>query len=223
MTDFATARRKMVDCQVRPSDVTDLRVIDAMLQVPREAFAPEVLRAQAYLDAPLDLSPLIRAGSARAMMKPATLAVLLQAARIDATSKVLVAGCGTGYSAAVAAAISRHVHAVEPDADLAAFAQDAWEQCGCAVEGLHIGPIGEGDGAHAFYDVIVLDGAIETWPETLLRQLADGGRLVGVFADQTPARLLVVTRSGDDFGNRMIGTASEPRLPGFAKTPQFVF
>src|SRR5882724_5499560 len=99
MSGFSTARQKMVDGQVRPSDVTDLRIIDAMLAVPREAFVPQGQRALAYLDLDLDVS---EGGSMkRFLIKPALTAKMLQATEIKATDNVLVVGCATGYMAAV--------------------------------------------------------------------------------------------------------------------------
>src|ERR1700716_2686407 len=83
MCGFSTARQKMVDGQVRPSGVTDLRIIDAMLAVPREAFVPESQRALAYLDLDLDVS---EGGPVkRFLIKPAVIAKMLQAAEIKAT------------------------------------------------------------------------------------------------------------------------------------------
>ena len=80
MSGFATARQKMVDGQVRPSDVTDIRILDAMLAVPREAFVPENKQALAYLDLDLDVS---EGGAAkRFLIKPVVLAKMLQAAEI---------------------------------------------------------------------------------------------------------------------------------------------
>lgn len=95
MSDFSTARQKMVDGQVRPSDVTDLRIIDAMLAVPREEFVPASQRAMAYLDLDLEVAP------NRFLIKPVVLARMLQASDVKATDKVLVVGCPTGYAAAV--------------------------------------------------------------------------------------------------------------------------
>src|SRR5260221_14375661 len=107
MSDFSTARQNMVDCQVRPSDVTDLRIIDAMLAVPREVFVPERQRALAYLDLDLDVS---EGGSARRfLIKPAVVAKMLQAADIKSTDSVLVAGCATGYNAALVAKLAGQV------------------------------------------------------------------------------------------------------------------
>jgi protein-L-isoaspartate(D-aspartate) O-methyltransferase len=101
MSGFSTARQKMVDGQVRPSDVTDIRIIDAMLAVPRENFVPDNKRALAYLDLDLDVT---EAGSVgRFLIKPAVLAKMLQAAEIKSTDHVLVVGCASGYAAAVIA------------------------------------------------------------------------------------------------------------------------
>ena len=94
MSGFSTARQKMVDGQVRPSDVTDIRIIDAMLAVPRETFVPENKRALAYLDLDLDVS----AGGSGSLylIKPAVLGKMLLAAEIKETERVLVVGCGSG-------------------------------------------------------------------------------------------------------------------------------
>ena len=117
MSGFATARQKMVDGQVRPSDVTDIRILDAMLAVPREAFVPENKQALAYLDLDLDVS---EGGVApRFLIKPVVLAKMLQAAEIKETDRVLVVGCATGYAAAVIAQFAPQVTATESDSALA--------------------------------------------------------------------------------------------------------
>ena len=114
MSGFATARQKMVDGQVRPSDVTDIRILDAMLAVPREAFVPGNKQALAYLDLDLDVSE--DTSAARFLIKPAVLAKMLQAAEIRETDRVLVVGCATGYAAAVIARfVGPQVTATEGD------------------------------------------------------------------------------------------------------------
>jgi protein-L-isoaspartate(D-aspartate) O-methyltransferase len=194
MSDFAAARQKMVDGQVRPSDVTDLRIIEAMLQVPREAFVPERLRALAYLDLNLDL------GEARAvgcfLIKPAVLAKMLQAAEISETDRVLVVGSATGYCAAVVSKLAGRVQAIKST---------------------------NSDAADGLYDVIVLDGATEIVPNQLYRRLADGGRLVGVFGITYPQRAMIVTHSHGDFGTRALFDATVPVLPGLERPRAFVF
>lgn len=193
MSGFSTARQKMVDGQVRPSDVTDIRIIDAMLAVPRETFVPENKRALAYLDLDLDVG---EGSGRRFLIKPAVLAKMLQAADIKETDKVLVVGCDSGYAAAV----------------IAKFAGQVDDAAGA-----------DGDSAKAPFDVIVLNGATEIVPEKLYGQLRDGGRLVGVFAMSQPPRATIVTRSHSDFGNRALFDAAAPVLPGMERLPAFVF
>jgi protein-L-isoaspartate(D-aspartate) O-methyltransferase len=219
MSDFSTARQKMVDGQVRPSDVTDLRIIDAMLAVPREAFVPEHQRALAYLDLDLDVS---EAGSTkRFLIKPVVIAKMLQAAEISETDSVLVVGCG--YTAAVVAQLAGRVTATESDALLAAKASDVLAKLGFASVTVRTAAAGEGDEASAPYDVIVLAGATEIVPDRLYRQLKDGGRLVGVFAMSRPPRAMIVTHSHADFGDRALFDAAVPVLPGLERPPAFVF
>jgi protein-L-isoaspartate(D-aspartate) O-methyltransferase len=220
MPDFATARQKMVDGQVRPSDVTDIRIIEAMLEIPREAFVPESRRALAYLDLDLDVS---EGGAKRFLIKPAVLAKMLQAAEIGETDHVLVVGCATGYAAAVAAKLAGRVRATESDAALAAKAAGILARPGFGNVTVGTGAAADGDQSGAPYDVIVLAGATETIPDRLYRQLKEGGRLVGIFAMGRPARAVLVTHSHADFGERALFDATAPVLPGLERAPAFVF
>lgn len=219
MSGFATARQKMVDGQVRPSDVTDIRILDAMLAVPREAFVPGNKQPLAYLDLDLDVG---EGGSAgRFLLKPAVLAKMLQAADIKETDRVLVVGCATGYAAAVIARfVGPLVTATESDPALATKAKALLAGEKAIVR---TAAAADGDPADAPYDVIVLNGATEVVPERLYGQLRDGGRLVGVFAASQPARAMLVTRSHGDFGHRTLFDAAAPVLPGMERVPAFVF
>ena len=98
MTDFAAARRMMVDGQVRPSDITDPRIIAAMFELPRERFVSERRAGIAYLD--LDV-PVGDSEDSRRLLKPMVLAKLIQAAEISASDRVLDVGCASGYSSAL--------------------------------------------------------------------------------------------------------------------------
>ncbi|SHH23853.1 protein-L-isoaspartate O-methyltransferase family protein [Bradyrhizobium erythrophlei] len=221
MSGFATARQKMVDGQVRPNDVTDVRILDAMLAVPREAFVPPNQRALAYLDLDLDVS---EGGAARrVLIKPQVLAKMLQAAKIKQTDKVLVAGSAAGYAAAVVARLAGQVVATESDPAQVAKANDVLAQLGLANVTFKAAAVADGDPADAPFDVIVLDGATEVTPERLYGQLRNGGRLVGVFATTKPPRAMIVTHSHGDFGNRVLFDASVPVLPGLERLPAFVF
>jgi protein-L-isoaspartate(D-aspartate) O-methyltransferase len=231
MSGFTIARQKMVDGQVRPSDVTDIRIIDAMLAVPREAFVPLGQQAMAYLDIDLDVSAgpsetrLSETGLSekRYLIKPVVTAKMLQAAEIRDTDNVLVVGCATGYSAAIVAKLAAKVTATEGDASLAAKAKDVLAGLGFANVTVRAAAAAEGDAANAPYDVIMLNGATEVTPAGLYRQLKDGGRLVGVFAMMQPQRATLVTHSHGDFGTRALFDAAVPVLPGLGRLPAFIF
>jgi len=216
MTDFAAARRNMVDGQVRTADVTDLRIISAMLEVPREAFLPPAKAALAYLD--LDVP--VGDGSRR-LIKPMVLARLIQATDLSGTDRVLDVGCVTGYAAALLARLAGQVVALEQDAGLAQSARAALTPLpNVAVQS---GPLTAGWPQGGPYDAILLEGATELAPETLLRQLKDGGRLVCILGSGPSAKAMLYRRSGRDSGGRAIFDAAAPPLPGFVKPPEFAF
>jgi protein-L-isoaspartate(D-aspartate) O-methyltransferase len=175
MADYAQARRVMVDRQVRTADVTDLRIISALLEVPREVFVPAARRAIAYLD--LDVPVNVHG---RVLLKPMVFAKLLQAAGIGETDRVLDVGCATGYSAAVLAKLAGEVVALEEDAALARGAGETLAQAGATNLSVVSGALAAGWAERAPYDVIVLEGAADVVPDSLLSQLKDGGRLVAV-------------------------------------------
>lgn len=216
-SDSATARQRMVDGQVRTSDVTDQRVIEAMLTVPREPFVRDSRMAMSYLDLDLEV------GENRYLLKPVVVARLLQAAEIQPTDTVLVVGCASGYSVALAARLARQVRATDPDAALAARAKASLDGLGLTNASVSVAAPAAGDPAHAPYDVIVLEGATQVVPEQLYGQLKEGGRLVGVFATGDVQRAMLVMHSQNDFGSRILFDASARLLPGMQRTPEFVF
>ncbi len=217
MTDFSSARRHMVDGQVRTVDVTDLRVISAMLEVPRERFVPASATALAYLD----LEMVIGEGGSRRLLKPQVLAKLLSAADLTGTDRVLDVGCATGYSAALLAAIAGQVVALEQDAGLAKAAQTAL----ASLPNVSVvsGPLTAGWASGGPYDLILLEGAIEVEPQAFCAQLKEGGRLLCVLGSGPNAKAMLYRRSGDELGGRPVFDAAAPLLPGFAKAPVFAF
>jgi protein-L-isoaspartate(D-aspartate) O-methyltransferase len=221
MSDFATARRKMVDGQVRPSDVTDIRIIEAMLAVPRELFVPDAQRPLAYLDLDLEVSE--SHSSKRFLLRPAVTAKMLQAAGISDTDEVLVVGCASGYLAALAAKLARRVTATESDPSLAARAKACLESLGLGDIPVKTAAAAEGDSGNAPFDAIILNGATEIAPEGLYRQLKEGGRLVGAFGLTRPQRMMLVTASHGDFGHRALFDTEIPVLPGLERSAAFVF
>lgn len=219
MIDFAAQRTKMVESQIRTEDVTDRNVIAAMAAVPREKFVPERMAELAYIDQDLAIAGMGMGG--RFLMKPATLARLLQAASVAPTDHVLDVGCGLGYAAAVLARLAASVVALEEDAALAAGAR---KQLGdlANVEVVE-GRLEEGHKARAPYDLILVEGAVEVVPEALLGQLGEGGRLVAVVGYGRAASATVFTKADGDVGDRPAFDADVPPLPGFRRPRGFVF
>lgn len=215
MTDFAAARRHMVDGQVRPADVTDLRIISAMQEVPRERFAPAEVAGLAYLDLALPV------GGGRCLLKPMVLAKLIQAAEIAPDDSVLVVGCATGYTAAVLASLAGHVTALEQDIALLSAAPGKLTSYPNVT--VVQGPLAAGWQQGAPYDAILFEGATGIAPQAFCGQLAEGGRLVCVLGAGPGQKAMLYRRSGAELGGRPLFDAAAAVLPGFAKTPAFAF
>jgi protein-L-isoaspartate(D-aspartate) O-methyltransferase len=218
--DFATARRMMVDGQVRTSDVTNLQLISAMLDVPRERFVPAASADIAYLD--LDV-PVSERPMSRRLLKPMVLAKLIQAAEVRVTDRVLDVACATGYSSAILARLASEVVALEEDADLAAKARQILSEVAARNVTVVQGSLASGWPELAPFDVVVMNGRSEIVPQELCRQLRDRGRLVGVFGEGTAAKAMIYLSEAGDVSGRVLFDAAAPLLPGFAKPPAFVF
>lgn len=210
-----SARFNMVETQIRPANVTDQRVLAAMNAVAREKFVPRGAVALAYADVPVEVAP------GRYLLDPRSFAKLLQLAGVEAGDRVLDVGCATGYSSAVLARLSADVVALEQDADLVRAASQLLANPVGKVEVVQ-GALIEGVKDQAPYDVIFVNGAIEQVPDTLLSQLAEGGRLVTVLKDGQSRAWLFLKENGQ-VGKRPDFDADVPVLAGFKKAMGFVF
>jgi protein-L-isoaspartate(D-aspartate) O-methyltransferase len=222
MADFALQRKNMVDSQVRPSDITDRRIIRAMLDVPREAFCPAAVRATAYRDEMLAVND-HKGRRARYAVAPRVLALMIQALELEDSASVLEIGTATGYGAAVLSKIAARVIAVEADAELAIAARAALAANGAANVAVVDANLTDGHAAAAPYDAILINGCVQEVPRAVLDQLKDGGRLVAVMANDNIGRLNVWRRVGGTFDRRVVSDAAAPMLPGFEKPATFVF
>lgn len=220
MTDYAAARTIMVDTQIRTEGVVDHGIIRAMGEVPRERFVPAGARPFAYTDADILVK---EDGHHRRLMRPATLARLVQAADIAPSDFVLVVGCATGYAAALIASLATSVIALESDEGLAAEASATLMDLGIGNVAVVTGPLEQGYASEGPYDVIILDGAAEEIPQVLFDQLKEGGRLVAVVGYNRAAPAMIFTKTDDDVGGRPVFDAFVPALPGFARPKAFTF
>lgn len=214
MTDFATRRTFMVDTQVRPSDVTKCPVIDAMLSVPREAFVPDEKREAAYVGENLDL------GEGRVVLEARTLAKMLDALDIQNDDVVLDIGCGLGYSSAVIAKMADAVVAVE-EARFADEAQTLLSDQGYDNVAVVEGELREGATKSGPYDVIILQGAVETLPEAIEAQLDEGGRIAALWQEGSLGVVRIGYKLDGRVNWRFSFNAGAPVLPGFARHEEF--
>lgn len=220
--DFSELRVKMVDGQLRTTDVTSLPLLSAMLEVPREIFVPERRRGLAYIDDDILLNDK-HADGARYLMEPSPFARLLQLAEIGSGDKVLDVGSGTGYSAAVLSKLAKSVVALESDDGLAEKAASTLAALGCGNVSVVRGPLRAGHTSGAPYDVIVLEGNVDAVPEELLAQLGDGGRLVAIEGRGNVGAARVYLKSGGVATGRKVFNAAVKPLPGFERAPEFEF
>jgi len=223
MIDFALQRKNMVEGQVQPSDITDRRILRAMLEVPRERFVAPEKRATVYADEVLAVASPHGSAPARYMMAPRILAKLIQALELGDGDVVLEVGAGTGYGTAVVAKIARWVIALEADAALAEQASATLSSLGVTNVTLATGELAAGVPSEAPYDAILINGAVPDVPAALLDQLKDGGRLTAVVTDGAIGRAMQWRRLGGTFDARALFDAGAPRLPGFERKPVFVF
>ncbi len=215
MSDYATRRRMMVDTQVRPADVTKFPIIDAMLEIPREAFVPRDRAEAAYVSENIDI------GSGRVVLEPRTFAKMLDGLDVTNDDLVLDIGAGLGYSSAVIARIAEAVVAVEDDAFRVKEAQGLLSDHHADNVILHKGPLTEGAPEHGPYDVIIIEGAVQQVPQTLIDQLKDGGRIACLFMENALGVVRIGYRIDGSLSWRYSFNASAPVLAGFEKETAF--
>jgi protein-L-isoaspartate(D-aspartate) O-methyltransferase len=219
--DFSEQRVKMVDGQIRTTDVTSAPLLAAMLGIPREEFVAPEQRALAYIDEDIKIAD--TAEGPRFLMEPSPLARLIQLADVKAGDHVLDVGCGTGYAAALLSRLARSVTAVESDSVLAERAVSTLSRLGIDNVNVVRGRLREGYAAAAPYDVIFIDGSVQQVPEELLGQLREGGRLVAVEGHgNAGVALLFLKTTGVATGRRAFNAAIKP-LPGFERAHAFEF
>jgi protein-L-isoaspartate(D-aspartate) O-methyltransferase len=215
MLDSAQQRANMVATQLRTNDVTDPRLIRAILSIPREAFVPAHLAPLAYMEGCIPL------GNGRVLLDPRSFGKMAQLAAIRPEDRVLDVGCGTGYSTAVFSHLAAHVIGLEHDRDLAGMAGTNLKNFPNAE--LALETLNEGLRAKAPYDVIFLNGAVERAPDNLIEQLSNRGRLVCVVRDGAAGHARMYLKDEGAISERSTFDADLPVLPGFERARSFAF
>jgi len=215
MSDYKTARTAMVDCQVRPSDVTKYPIIDALLSIPREAYVPLAKRPVAYAGEHIALS------ADRALLDARTFAKMLDAVNIQPTEMVLDIGCGLGYSTAVLAKMAEAVVSVESDADMAKEANETLTAQSVDNGFVTAGDLSQGNAKNGPYDVVILQGAVPEVPAALTDQIKDGGRICAILQDGPLGTCKIGYKSNGKVSWRTAFNATAPLLNGFETKTAF--
>ncbi len=223
MSEFEAARHNMVESQVRPSGVTDQRVLAAMEAVAREKFVPERMRPIAYIGDDLRIMDASEDHPERYLMDPRALGKLAELASIQKTDLVLDVGPATGYSTALLAELADTVVALECDRELIETANAALQGLGVDNAVVIEGALADGSSKQGPFDVIFLNGSVPYVPGPLLEQLKEGGRLVGVVWDGPVGRARVYTNSHGRCDYRDAFEAGIHPLPGFEVAETFAF
>jgi protein-L-isoaspartate(D-aspartate) O-methyltransferase len=199
VTDFAAARARMVERQLRARGIGEERVLAAMGSVPREEFVPETARNRAYADSALPI------GKEQTISQPWIVAAICQALRLRGSELVLEVGTGSGYSAAVLSLLASHVVSVERHEALSTGAARLLRSLGIENVELVVGDGSLGVPGRAPFDAIAVHATAPAPPPALLDQLADGGRLVLPIAAGEADVLTVLWREGEGFRTEAIG------------------
>jgi protein-L-isoaspartate(D-aspartate) O-methyltransferase len=218
MTDYAQARRNMVDCQINTSGIIEPDILHAFSTVPREYFVPPHLQPVAYSDEDLHLP------GGRVLIEPTALARMVQALELAPHEVVLDIG-GNGYSAAILSSLATTVLALDDDAYLLESFSQLWQSCDLCNIATFSGPLTKGYPQQAPYDAVLLCGAVAEVPHAILQQLSEGGRLVTVIKKpgETMGKIMVFKRTGAVFSAYPRADAAVAYLRGFEPAEVFQF
>ena len=204
---YAYRRAQMLE-SLKRGGITDNRVMEAMAEIPRHYFVPEAFRHQAYDD---DVS--IHIGEGQTISQPRIVALMTESARIDPMDRVLEVGTGSGYQAAVLSKLARFVFSVERVASLARQAKSVLDQLSVDNVSIKVMDGTLGWRAQAPFDAILVTAGAPEVPEPLVKQLADGGRLVVPVGPRETQVLKIVERRGDrTFAHELKGACFVPLI-----------
>ncbi|MCY4101168.1 MAG: protein-L-isoaspartate O-methyltransferase [Rhodobacteraceae bacterium] len=207
----------MVDCQIRPSDVTRFPIIQAMLTIPREEYVPSSKKELAYIGDHLGI------GLDRFLLDPRILAKMLDALAIRADELVLDIGSGLGYSSAIIASMAEAVISLEEVDEFSIQAENAFALHSVDNAVPVTGPLAEGVPRYSPYDVITCQGGIGTIPQQILDQLKSGGRIGAVVNTRHGGKCRIGYKTEGGMDWHTVFDAEAPEINGFTKAREFVF
>jgi protein-L-isoaspartate(D-aspartate) O-methyltransferase len=210
-------RLHMVNSQLRTGGVVDKAVLAAFLEAPRQRFVVPEHESLAYLDRDLPA----RGAKLRRLLAPVALARMLQAAKVVAGDRALDVAGGSGYGAAILAAMGAKVVLLESDAGAAEAAKaELHNRVNVSVV---VGPLDSGAAALGPFDLVVVEGSFGVFPDRLIGLLADPGRLVGVDSSSEPSQAVVYEKIGGGISRRALFETKADLLDGFKPGVSFAF
>jgi protein-L-isoaspartate(D-aspartate) O-methyltransferase len=195
--DFDRARRILIE-SISPG-IYDKHTLTAMLRVPRERFIPVELQSSAYDDRPLGI------GYGQTISQPYIVALMTEALKLNGKEKVLEIGTGSGYQAAVLAELASIVYSVERIPELAEAAGKLLSELGYKNVQVELAGDQLGYEKYAPYDAILVAAGAPTVHQTLIDQLAEGGRLVIPVGSRFEQELLRVTKGKEGIRTEKLG------------------
>jgi len=214
--DYTKARETMVEQQVRPWDVLDVRVLDVLVRLPREAFVPEAHRALAYADIELPL------GHGERMMKPVVEGRALQALALQAGDEVLEIGTGSGFLSACLGMLARDVVSLEQHADFVDLARARLQAQGITNVAVEVADALAWDTDRRF-DAICVTGAVAAVPSRFLQWLRPGGRMFVIRGNPPVMDAALLRHDVNGIRTESLFETDLPYLAGAAPVPAFVF
>ncbi len=212
------ARFNMVEQQIRPWQVRDTAALKVLSHVHRELFVPQAYQALAYTDTEIPL------GHGQTMVPPRVDARLMHDLHLTGREKVLEVGTGSGYLTALLAGRAQRVISLEVNSELAATARANLQRAGVSNVEVREADGGQGAGADAPFDAIVLGGSVAEVPQSLLQQLTVGGRLIAIVGTDPVMCATLFTRTADaSWHSKVLWDTTAPRLQGFAEPSRFHF
>lgn len=223
MSDYSVQRTNMVNSQLRPNQVGDTRILDAMGELPRERFVPASLRDIAYMDEEVCVETGSDGSPGRWLMAPTPLARLIQLAEVGPSDLVLDIGCATGYSTALLARLADSVVGVEASPALCEAAGKTLSELEADNAVVVCSKLTEGYAEEGPYDVIRLGGGVPSVPDMLFDQLKPGGRLATIILKGSVGQATLFRRLGNEITATPAFDCGAPLLPGFEPVAEFVF
>ena len=215
--DFELARANMIEQQIRPWNVLEMRTLDALAAVRREDFVPADYRDLAFADVQIPL------GKGEVMLEPKVSARMMESLHLEGSERVLEIGTGTGYLTALLCQVCQQVTSVEIDQALLEQARRNLGMSGISNATLEQGDGHNGFGEPASFDAILVSGSMARISDGLTRGLVEGGRLVGIEGHAPAMQAVLYTRTPSGISRRSLFETTAPRLKNAEDHAEFVF